>query len=72
MTPPPALTEQPLLLTAAQAGQLLGVSEWTFNKMVRDGLIPDNVEWPATCGQRRNRRFIRRRLEAFVNGDLDP
>jgi hypothetical protein len=67
MTPSALAVEQPLLLTAAQAGALLGVSEWTFRRMIRDGQIPPSVEHPLTYGQSRNRRYVRKHLEAFLN-----
>jgi hypothetical protein len=72
MSPQAALTGTlPLLLSAKQAGQLLGVSERTFNRMVADGLIPEVVRHPAAGSYTRCRKYSRVQLERYAAGELE-
>jgi hypothetical protein len=61
----------PLLLTARQAAELVGVDESTWNRWVRDGRVPSAVIHPVTYGQPKRRRYSLRQVERWAAGDLD-
>jgi hypothetical protein len=62
---------EPLLYTAKQAAEALGMSEGTFNRMFADGRIPACIQHPATFGQSHTRRYSRHLLELWAAGALD-
>lgn len=59
----------PLLLTAGQAAELLGIAEPTFNEKLRNGDIPDWVRHRTTANQSKCRRYSRFQLERWAAGE---
>jgi hypothetical protein len=62
---------EPLLYSAQQAAEALGIAKATFNQMFREGRIPKVIQHPATFGQTRSRRYSRHLLELWAAGALD-
>jgi hypothetical protein len=62
---------EPLLYSAKQAAEALGIAVATFNQMFREGRIPAVIQHPATFGQTRSRRYSRHLLELWAAGALD-
>jgi hypothetical protein len=60
---------QPLLYTARQCAQALGIDESTFNRMFADGRIPARIQHPMTFGQEKCRKYSRVLLERWAAGD---
>jgi excisionase family DNA binding protein len=63
-------SDLPLLLTARQAAELVGVDESTWNRWLRDGRVPSSVIHPVCYGQPKRRRFSRELIERWAAGDL--
>lgn len=61
---------EPLLYSARQCADALGIDESTFNRMLADGRIPSRIQHPATFGQGKFRKFSRVLLERWAAGDL--
>lgn len=69
----------PLLLTARQAAELVGVDESTWYRWVRTGQVPEWVCHPVTYGQPKRRRYSKEQVQLWAkttqkngSGDSSP
>jgi hypothetical protein len=66
------MTVRPVLLTAEQAGAMIGVTAATWRRMVDQGRVPACIQHKSTFGQGRCRRYSRHLIELWsANVDIE-
>jgi hypothetical protein len=61
---------EPLLYTARQCADALGIDESTFNRMIADGRIPARIQHPTFGGGSKCRKYSRVLLERWAAQEL--
>lgn len=70
MTPAADTIDAPAWVDSTYAAERAGVTTRTWDRWVANGTVPDEIVAPATLGNSRDRRYIRKKLDAFLDGDL--